>query len=260
MPLLKLQDVHKAYGNSQALRGINLDVERGETVVVIGPSGCGKTTLLRCVCLLDQIDEGSIYLDGRPIVSAEYGRQAQLQTNVNAHRLRVGMVFQHLHVWPHLSVLNNLLLAPRVVRGLNGGEIAKRADMLLQKMGIADKGAQLASTLSGGQQQRVALARALMMEPEILLLDEITSALDPELVGDVLEIIAGLAAEGRTMIVVTHEMLFAAEIATRVVFMDEGVIAESGPQKQLLERPQTERLRRFLARVTRHRIWERKYE
>lgn len=256
MPLLKLQDVHKTYGNSHALRRINLDVERGETVVVIGPSGCGKTTLLRCICLLDEIDQGAIYVDDRPIVSAECGSQVQVRADVNAYRLRVGMVFQHLHVWPHLSVLSNLLLAPRVVRGLNGGEIAKRADMLLQRMGIADKGAQLASTLSGGQQQRVALARALMMEPEILLLDEITSALDPELVGDVLEIIAGLAAEGRTMIVVTHEMLFAAEVADRVVFIDEGQIVEQGPPKSVLSDPQSARLEKFLYRIRKHRTRE----
>ncbi len=253
MPILRLENVHKSYDGTQALRGIDLEIERGHTVAIIGPSGSGKTTLLRCIGLLDKIDQGAIYIDSQPVITTEPGKAPQVHVDLNEHRRRVGMVFQHLYVWPHLTVLGNLTLAPRIVTGSEGTSVVERAMALLDKMGIADKANKYTPTLSGGQQQRVALARALMMKPEILLLDEITSALDPELVGEVLDIIADLSRSGMTMLIVTHEMLFASEVADRVLFIDGGTLIEQGPPSDMILNPRTTRLQKFLQRIQKHR-------
>ena len=256
MPVLRLQNVHKAFGGTQALVGVDFEVKRGETIAIIGRSGCGKTTLLRCIAVLEQIDQGSIFIDDKPVVTTKIGKQPVLHINLNDYHSRVGMVFQHLHVWPHMSVVDNLVLAARIVKKMAKPIAKERALKLLQKMDIEDKTHEYPATLSGGQQQRVALARALMMEPDILLLDEITSALDPELVGDVLDIIADLAKGGMTMLIVTHEMLFASEVADRIMFIDDGRLIEQGPPRDVFSKPKTARLQRFIERIQRHRIKE----
>ncbi len=256
MPLLRLENIHKTFNGTHALRGIDLEVERGETVAIIGPSGCGKTTLLRCAALLDEIDEGKIHLAGRPVSMALTGKRPETYTDQNQYHARVGMVFQNLNVWPHLSVMANLTLAPELVLDLSKRDAAERARHLLDRMDIADKAIRHPHELSGGELQRVALARALMMEPEVLLLDEITSALDPELVGEVLDVIADLTRGGMTMLIVTHEMRFAEEVSDRVLFIDEGALVEQGPACKLLKSPTTERLQLFLRRISLHRIPE----
>jgi len=253
MPFIRLENVHKSFGTFEALRGINLEVERGENIAVIGPSGCGKSTLLRCMALFEEIDHGAIYLDDLPVITAGDGKSARIDVDVNRYRTRVGMVFQHLNIWPHLSILDNVTLAPRIVRKIDKRETVDRGRELLQKMGIADQADKLPQDLSGGQLQRVALARALMMEPEVLLLDEITSALDPELVGEILDIIAELTQGGMTAFIITHEMLFASEVADRVLFLDNGNVVEQGPPDSLFNHPVTDRLKIFLRRLTMHR-------
>lgn len=252
MVFVRFQNVHKSFGDFEALRGIKLEVERGENVAIIGPSGCGKTTLLRCMALFEEIDQGAIYLDDKLVIAADKGNSAKIDVDVNRYRARVGMVFQHLNIWPHLSILENVILAPRIVREIAKQEAIDRGSELLQKMGIADQSKKLPQALSGGQLQRVALARALMMEPEVLLLDEITSALDPELVGEVLDVIAELTQGGMTCFIITHEMLFASEIADRVLFIDDGAVVEQGTPCDIFNRPKTDRLKTFLLRVTRH--------
>ncbi len=256
MSFLRLTNVCKAFEGNRALTGVDLEVERGETVAVIGPSGCGKTTLLRCIALLDPIDDGTVEFGGRLVAGVEGREQTIRHPDVNAYRQRVGMVFQHLHVWPNRTVLGNLTLAPRLVHHREQVEIKKQALELLERMGVVEKADAYPGTLSGGQQQRVALARALMMEPEVLLLDEITSALDPEIVSEILDIIAGLSKEGMTMVVVTHEMQFAAEVADRIAFMNEGKVVEQGEPETVLSRPDSARLKVFLDRVRRHRTCE----
>ena len=256
MPFLQLTNVSKAFDGNAALDGVDLEIARGETVAIIGPSGCGKTTLLRCIALLDSIDDGTILFDDRLAADATNGGDGAPHLDTNAYRQRVGMVFQHLYVWPNHTVLRNLTLAPRLVRHRDKREVKKRAMDLLERMGIAEKASSYPGTLSGGQQQRVALARALMMEPDVLLLDEITSALDPEVVGDLLDIIAKLSKEGMTMVIVTHEMQFAAEVADRIVFMDEGNVVEEGELQKVLSHPDSKRLGEFLNRVRRHRTGE----
>lgn len=253
MALLSLRNVRKSFDGVEALSCINLDVHRGETIAIVGPSGCGKTTLLRCISLLSYIDRGTILLADNPVVSVDSTGARKVHVDLNSHRARVGMVFQHLNVWPHLTVVDNMILAPRVVRQMARPQAVRRAKDLLQKMGMVDKFDQYPMALSGGQLQRVALARALMMTPEILLLDEITSALDPELVGEILEIIADLATGGMTLLIVTHEMLFASEVADRVVFLADGCVVEEGDPKEVFDSPKSPRLQTFLKRVTRHR-------
>jgi polar amino acid transport system ATP-binding protein len=252
MAFIRLQNVHKSFGDFEALRGIDLEVEKGENIAIIGPSGCGKTTLLRCLALFEKIDKGAIYLNEEPVITAEDGKQAKISVGLNAWRTQVGMVFQHLNIWPHLSILDNVTLASRVVRKVDKKEADEKGMELLGKMGIADQAKKLPQALSGGQLQRVALARAIMMDPEILLLDEITSALDPELVGEVLDIIAELTDGGMTTFIITHEMAFASEVADRVVFVNDGTIVESGTPKQIFKHPKTDRLKAFLLRITRH--------
>jgi polar amino acid transport system ATP-binding protein len=239
-PLLRLDRVVKSFGDNLVLDGIDLEVAVGEVLVVIGPSGSGKSTLLRCVNLLEPLDSGRIFFEGTEITSKG--------TDVSRVRQQIGMVFQQFNLFPHLTVLDNLTLAARRIRKLNRREAESRAHVLLGQVGLEEKAHQHPHQLSGGQQQRVAIARALMMVPHVMLFDEVTSALDPELVGEVLVVMRDLAREGMTMLVVTHEMQFAREVGDRLVFMDEGRIVEQGVPADVLDRPQEERTRRFLRR------------
>lgn len=243
-PLIELQKLTKKYGDQEVLRGIDLRVHAGSVVAIVGPSGCGKSTLLRCMNFLERPDGGAVLFRGKPL-----GEDAE---SLRLHRARVGMVFQRFHLFPHLRVLDNLLLAPRVVRGEGAGHAEERARSLLENVGLAAMARAWPESLSGGQQQRVAIARCLMMEPELLLFDEPTSALDPELVGEVLGVIRDLAEEGRSMCIVTHEMSFAREVASEVVMLDQGVVLEQGPPAQVLGNPQQARTRSFLKRVLEH--------
>ncbi|MEV4313060.1 amino acid ABC transporter ATP-binding protein [Actinocrispum sp. NPDC049592] len=238
-PAVSVRGLHKQYGPLEVLRSVDLDVAAGETVCVIGRSGSGKSTLLKCLNLLEPPTSGEIRIGGTQITGMA----------VDAVRARVGMVFQHFNLFPHMSVVKNVTVALRHVRRLGKGEAEAAAMTQLQRFGLAGLAQQRPDRLSGGQQQRVAIARALAMEPEVMLFDEATSALDPELVKDVLDVMRTLAASGMTMLAVTHEIAFAREVADRVVFMDEGRIAEAGPARSTLDDPKTARLRDFLARV-----------
>src|SRR3954463_15375458 len=238
--IIRLEAVRKSFGDNLVLDGIDLDVAAGEVLVVIGASGSGKSTLLRCVNLLEPLDSGRIYFDGMEIT--------RKQADVSGVRQRIGMVFQQFNLFPHLPVLQNVTLAARRIRKLSRAEADMRAHELLAQVGVENKADQHPHQLSGGQQQRVAIARALMMEPHVMLFDEVTSALDPELVGEVLVVMRDLAQSGMTMMVVTHEMQFAREVGDRVIFMDEGRVVERGTPADILDRPQQERTRRFLRR------------
>jgi polar amino acid transport system ATP-binding protein len=252
--MVEIRQVEKYFGSLHVLRGVDLDVQAGEVVCVIGPSGSGKTTLLRCVNFLETYQSGRIYVDGRLVGYRERnGRLAPApEKEIARIRTETAMVFQQFNLFPHMTALKNVTFGPTKVRRTPKGEAIRRATQLLERVGLADKASSYPAQLSGGQQQRVAIARALAMEPKVMLFDEVTSALDPELVGEVLAVMRDLAAgHGVTMIVVTHEMQFAREVADRVVFMDEGLIIEQGPPDQLLDHPQTERLRAFLSRFHR---------
>jgi polar amino acid transport system ATP-binding protein len=237
---LTVEGLRKSFGNHEVLRGVDLEVGEHQVVCLIGASGSGKSTLLRCVNLLEPIDSGRISLDGSLISGSR---------DVNAVRRRIGIVFQSYNLFPHMSVLRNVTLAPRDVLGLSRPEAEERAVSLLERFGLADKRAEFPDRLSGGQQQRVAIVRALAMQPELMLFDEVTSALDPELVAEVLAVIRELAAGGMTMVLATHEMSFARDIANRVCFLDEGRILEQGPPEQIFTAPQEERTQRFLQRI-----------
>jgi polar amino acid transport system ATP-binding protein len=239
-PIIHIENVHKHFTGEHALRGINLDVNRGEVLVIIGPSGSGKSTLLRCINRLEQYDQGRIVVDNIPLDSA---------TNINAVRTEVGMVFQQFNLYAHLTVMDNLTLAQRVVRKRKREEAEQIGMELLRKVGIPEKAHSLPHQLSGGQQQRVAIARALAMNPKIMLFDEPTSALDPEMIKEVLDVMLELANEGMTMVVVSHEMGFARAAAHRVIFMDAGQIVEMAPPQQLFGAPKSERTRAFLGQV-----------
>jgi len=239
-PMIHIQDVHKRFGHVHALRGVSLNVELGEVVVIIGPSGSGKSTLLRCINRLEEYDQGQIIVDGIPLDSAE---------NINAVRMEVGMVFQSFNLFMHLSVLENITLAQRVVRKRSQDEAKKIAHSLLEKVGIPDKADAYPIQLSGGQQQRVAIARALAMNPKIMLFDEPTSALDPEMIKEVLDVMTELAREGMTMVVVSHEMGFARAAAHRAILMDEGLIVEEATPDVLFSNPKHERTKLFLSKV-----------
>ena len=240
-PALRIENLHKSFGEVQVLKGVDLSVASHDVVCLIGSSGSGKSTLLRCVNLIEPIDEGRIFVGGDEITARG--------VDVNRLRRRIGIVFQAFNLFPHMSVLDNVSLAPRKVLGLSRADAEARSTELLERIGLADKRGDYPDRLSGGQQQRVAIARALAMQPDLLLLDEITSALDPELVGEVLGLIRELAATGMTMLIATHEMGFAREIATGICFIDDGRILESGPPEQLFTAPHEERTRRFLQRI-----------
>jgi polar amino acid transport system ATP-binding protein len=238
---LELEGVHKHFGANHVLRGVDLYVDEHDVVCLIGPSGCGKSTLLRCINALEEIDGGAIHIDGEQAS----GRGVDL----DGLRQEVGIVFQSFNLFPHMTVLKNVTLAPRKVLGLPRKEAADRAHTLLSRIGLDEKASDYPDRLSGGQQQRVAIVRALAMQPRLLLLDEITSALDPELVSEVLNIVRELAAEGMTMLLATHEMSFAREVSSKVCFLDEGVIFEEGPPEQIFEEPRNDRTRMFLKRI-----------
>ncbi|MET0557399.1 MAG: amino acid ABC transporter ATP-binding protein [Solirubrobacterales bacterium] len=248
-PLLKLVGIHKRFGDLEVLKGIDLDVQKGEVVCVLGPSGSGKSTLLRCVNLLEPPEEGEIFLEGHDICKGPGSGTGEQSWELNFVRQRVGMVFQQFNLFPHRTVLENVTLAPRQVLGKPRSECEERARALLERVGLGDKLGQYPERLSGGQQQRVAIARALAMEPHVMLFDEVTSALDPELVKEVLDTMRELASEGMTMLVVTHELGFAREVGDQVVFMDGGVIVEQGQPAAVLDSPREERTKRFLGLV-----------
>ena len=239
-PVVRLEGVHKSFGDNHVLRGIDLSVRSGEVLTIIGASGSGKSTLLRCVNLLEPLNEGRIFFEGQDITRPG--------TDLSAVRQRIGMVFQQFNLFPHLTVMDNLTLATRRIRKRPKAEAEQRGHELLERVGLSEKADQHPHQLSGGQQQRVAIARALMMEPHVMLFDEVTSALDPELVGEVLIVMRDLARDGMTMLVVTHEMQFAREVGDRLVFMDEGRILEEGVPADVLDSPREERTRRFLRR------------
>lgn len=237
-PMLRISGLGKNYGDLRALDGIDLEVSPGEVIAVVGPSGCGKSTLLRCLNGLEAITDGTVELDGVAITDPG--------TRWTEIRQRVGMVFQSYELFPHLNVMDNLLLGPRLVQGRTRDEAVKEAMELLERVGLAEKARALPRELSGGQKQRVAIVRALMMHPELLLLDEITASLDPEIVREVLDVVLELAADGMTMLIVTHEMPFARAIADRVVLMDAGRIVEIAPPEKFFTAPETERAQAFL--------------
>ena len=238
---LRVESLHKSFGKLEVLRGIDLAVAEHEVVCLIGASGSGKSTLLRCVNLLEPIQAGRIVVGGEEITARD--------VDINAVRRRIGIVFQSFNLFPHMSVLRNVTLAPRQALGLPRAQAVAEATALLQRFGLADKRDEFPDRLSGGQQQRVAIVRALAMQPDLLLLDEVTSALDPELVAEVLDVIRELAAGGMTMVIATHEMSFARDIANRVCFLDDGVILEEGPPAQIFSAPREARTQQFLQRI-----------
>jgi len=239
-PVIRLEGIHKSFGDNVVLEGIDLSVEAGETLVVIGPSGSGKSTLLRIINLLEPVDSGRVFLEGEELT--------RRGLKVPEVRQRIGIVFQQFNLFPHLRVIDNLTLGARRVKKMPRKEAEARALALLARVGLPEKARDYPHQLSGGQQQRVAIARALVMEPHVMLFDEVTSALDPELVGEVLVVMRDLAKSGMTMVVVTHEMQFAREVGDRLVFMDEGRIVEQGVPAEVLDRPKQERTKRFLRR------------
>jgi polar amino acid transport system ATP-binding protein len=243
-PMIEIRDVHKSFGSLHVLKGITMTVHRGEVVVVIGPSGSGKSTLLRCVNRLETVDSGEVMVDGRSLTAPN--------VDVNDVRKEIGVVFQSFNLFPHMTVLRNLTLAPMHVRGLDRWVAQARARTLLEKVGIPEKAEYRPTQLSGGQQQRVAIARALCMEPKIMLFDEPTSALDPEMIKEVLDVMKALAREGMTMMVVSHEMGFAREVADRVLMIDQGEIVEEGTPEHFFSSPEHRRTKEFLDTILRH--------
>ena len=241
MVKLSLREVWKSFGDHEVLRGLSLDIEEGQMVCLIGASGSGKSTLLRCLNLLEPVDDGAILLDGQDITDPGLDPQPVRQ--------RIGMVFQSFNLFPHMTALENVLLAPRRIRRKRREELLPEAEALFLRFGLADRMSHYPDQLSGGQQQRVAIIRALAMRPEVMLFDEVTSALDPALVGEVLDVLRALKAEGMTMVLATHEMAFAREAADKVCFLDEGRIAEEGPPAAIFGRPREARTRAFLSRV-----------
>ena len=241
MNFLELRDVHKSFGDNEVLRGVDLVVDEHQVVCLIGPSGCGKSTLLRCINALEPIDRGEIYIDGE--------RVSGRGVDEDALRADVGIVFQSFNLFPHMSVLQNVALAPRKVLGLSRPEAEERAYALLRRIQLAEKAHDYPDRLSGGQQQRVAIVRALAMQPRVMLLDEVTSALDPELVSEVLALIRQISSEGMTMLLATHEMGFAREVSSKVVFLYQGQIEEAGPPEQVFNEPHSDKTRSFLRSI-----------
>ena len=240
-PIIRVCGLKKSFGDLQVLRGINTDVDRGEVVVVIGPSGSGKSTFLRCLNLLETPTAGSIYVDGAEITDPK--------CDINLHRQKMGMVFQHFNLFNNMTILRNMTLAPMTLLKKSREDAEAQALALLRRVGLEDKANAYPSQLSGGQKQRIAIVRALCMDPEVMLFDEPTSALDPEMVGEVLEVMKQLADEGMTMVVVTHEMGFAREVGSRVLFMEEGIIMEENEPQEFFANPKSERLKSFLSKV-----------
>jgi polar amino acid transport system ATP-binding protein len=250
-PMVIVEGLHKAYGATPVLRGIDLRVAAQEVLVIVGPSGSGKSTLLRCINFLENYDAGRVLVNGRLVGKREIdGRLVRdSEANINQMRAEIGLVFQGFYLFPHKTVLQNVVLAPMRVRGLSRAEAEASAEALLRRIGLLDKASAYPEQLSGGQQQRLAIVRALAMRPSVMLFDEVTSALDPRLVGEVLDLMRELAHEGRTMIVVTHEMGFAREVADRIAFMEHGVVVEEGSSAQILDDPRDARTRAFLGQV-----------
>lgn len=240
--MIKLIDVHKYFGELHVLKGVNTEIDKGEVVVIIGPSGSGKSTVLRCMNYLEEPTSGDVIVDGMNL---------NVKENINNVRAEVGMVFQRFNLFPHMTVLDNITLAPQKIRGLSKADAEEIAHDLLGKVGLSDKAEAYPEQLSGGQQQRVAIARALAMKPKVMLFDEPTSALDPEMVSEVLDVMKDLAKEGMTMVVVTHEMSFAKEVATRVLFVDGGEILEEGTAEEVFDTPKHDRTKAFLSKVIR---------
>lgn len=250
-PLLQMVGIHKRFGENEVLKGVDLQVSAGQAVSIIGPSGSGKTTLLRCVNYLERPDQGHVYIDGRLFgeVRVRDRYRPMSDKELAVERIQIGMVFQQFNLWPHMTVLDNVALGPRRVLGQSKREARSRAGAFLEKVGLAEKSHEYPERLSGGQRQRVGIARALAMEPRLLLFDEPTSSLDPELVGEVLEVMQQLAEEGRTMVIVTHEMAFAEDVSDHVVFMDGGHIIEQGPPNEIFVAPTQDRTRLFLRKM-----------
>ena len=235
--MIRTRNLRKYFGSNHVLRGIDLTIEDGEVLVIVGSSGSGKSTLLRCLNLLEKPTYGSVFVDDVDIT--------QRHVNINKIRQRIGMVFQQFNLFPNMTVLDNIKLAPKKLRKVSDRKTNRRAKELLEQVGLANKANEYPQHLSGGQRQRVAIARALAMEPEVMLFDEPTSALDPEMIGEVLDVMRDLAKQGMTMVIVTHEMSFAREVGTRMIFLDKGDIIEDGPPKQVMDHPKTERARQF---------------
>ena len=251
-PMVKLQGIHKRFGSLEVLKGVDLDVGKGEVVCILGPSGSGKSTFLRCVNLLEPPEQGEIFIEGQDICKGPGSGTGAESWELDFVRQRVGIVFQQFNLFPHKTALQNVTLAQECVLDRSKEEARAKASELLERVGLGDKLDQYPERLSGGQQQRVAIARALAMDPHVMLFDEVTSALDPELVKEVLDTMRELAEEGMTMIVVTHEIGFAREAADRVIFMDGGLIVEEGPPSQVLDAPREDRTKRFLGLVLEH--------
>lgn len=239
--LIKVEDLHKIFGELHAINGVSEEIKKGEVVVIVGPSGSGKSTFLRSLNLLEEPDRGHVYFEGVDITDKK--------VDINKHRQKMGMVFQHFNLFPHKTILDNITMAPIKLLGKSKEEAEKRAMELLELVGLEAKAKAYPSQLSGGQKQRIAIVRSLAMNPEVMLFDEPTSALDPEMVGEVLELMKRLAQDGMTMVVVTHEMGFAKEVATRVIFMDEGQIKEQGDPQEFFEHPKDPRLQEFLSKI-----------
>lgn len=239
--MISVKDLRKSFHGTEVLKGINAEIKKGEVICVIGPSGSGKSTFLRCLNMLEHPTGGSIIFEGNDLTDKK--------VDINMHRRKMGMVFQHFELFPHMTIMGNLTCAPMMLKKQSKQEAEAKALELLGRVGLADRADAYPRQLSGGQQQRVAIVRALCMEPDVMLFDEPTSALDPEMVGEVLDVIKTLASEGMTMVVVTHEMGFAREVSSRVLFLDDGVIAEDGTPEQIFGAPKSERLRSFLAKV-----------
>ena len=240
-PLIRVQDLGKSFGSIHVLKGINVNIYKGDVVFVVGPSGSGKSTFLRCLNLLEEPTQGHIFFEGTDITDPK--------VNIDKHRQKMGMVFQQFNLFPHMDIMKNLTLAPMKLQGKSQQEAETEAMQLLERVGLADRAHAFPSQLSGGQKQRIAIVRALCMKPDVMLFDEPTSALDPEMVGEVLEVMKQLAAEGMTMVVVTHEMGFAREVANRVMFMDEGYFMEEAAPEEFFGNPKNERLKSFLSKV-----------
>ncbi len=239
--IIKVENLHKSFGKINVLKGINTEIKKGEVVVVIGASGSGKSTFLRCLNRLEEPTNGTICFNGQDITDKK--------ANINLHRQKMGMVFQQFNLFPHMTILKNMTKAPTTLLGVSKNDAEKKAIELLKRVGLEDRADAYPSQLSGGQKQRVAIVRALAMNPDVMLFDEPTSALDPEMVGEVLEVMKDLARDGMTMVVVTHEMGFAREVADRVLFIDDGIIMEEAPPKEFFENPKCDRLKDFLSKV-----------